>query len=445
MAVTVVSEGPLRITKATVEAAWRRRAQGRRLVLRDAECRGLALVINPSTMTWRFDYRPRGTDPHTGRRRPMQSVTLGNPSTHTPDEARANSNKLKGQAVAGGDPAAEKRAAAEAERRRQAMTLGRLLDEYEKALPTRPMLRGSGLPTARHVREECTRARAAVAAIGAETMPAIELTPADVRRMMDAESAHPATARARFGSVSRFLDWCQERGDLEVNPCALVAKARRPKAVPARAHFLSLPELAALWRAAESLGEPVLRDLARFLIAVPCRRGEAAALEWQHLHLEAAEWRQPGRLTKNREAHRLHLHPLAAELLRQRWQAAGKPRYGLIFPSPAAGRPVQTFSDMKATIGRAAGVTDWRWHDFRRSFATALAEAGTPESVADAVLNHKQSATRGGVMGVYQQATRWPEQVQAMEGWGKLLATELTPLRVELSEISIKARKANAV
>ena len=61
-------------------------------------------------------------------------------------------------------------------------------------------------------------------------------------------------------------------------------------------------ELARLWDAANRLAVPVWRDFARFLIAMPCRRGEAAAMDWSHLDLEAAEWRQPGHMTKNREA-----------------------------------------------------------------------------------------------------------------------------------------------
>jgi integrase len=67
----------------------------------------------------------------------------------------------------------------------------------------------------------------------------------------------------------------------------------------------------------------------------------------------------------------------------------------------------------------------WRWHDFRRSFATALGEAGVAEPVVDAVLNHRQAATRGGVLGVYQRATRWPEQRAAMEAWGAMLAAAI--------------------
>ena len=41
--------------------------------------------------------------------------------------------------------------------------------------------------------------------------------------------------------------------------------------------------------------------------------------------------------------------------------------------------------------------------------------------VADAILSHSQSATRGGVLGVHQQAVCAPEQIAAMTVWGSLL------------------------
>src|SRR5262249_35302604 len=84
-----------------------------------------------------------------------------------------------------------------------------------------------------------------------------------------------------------------------------------------------------------------------------------------------------------------------------------------------------TFSALKTDLQMAAGITGWRWHDFRRSFVTAVAEGGIAEPVADAVLNHRQSATRGGVLGVYQRAQRWPEQGMAMQAWNDALAAAL--------------------
>lgn len=164
----------------------------------------------------------------------------------------------------------------------------------------------------------------------------------------------------------------------------------------------------------------------RFLIAVPCRRGEATNMDWRHVDLQGKIWAQPAHLTKNGDAHRLHLHTLAWNILGSRHGSAGRPKEGLVFPGPRSGKAIDTFTNIKAALTKAApDLIGWWFHDMRRSFVSALAEAGIPEVVADAMLNHRQSATRGGVLGVYQRASRWPEQVQAMELWGQLLTAAL--------------------
>src|SRR5271166_2813956 len=113
----ITSEGPIKITKATIEAAWRRKKPDHRLIVRDKDCRGLALIVNPTTMAWSYAYRPRGADPVTGRRWPNRTVTLGNPATHSPEDARAEANRLKGHVASGADPAADRKARATAEQR----------------------------------------------------------------------------------------------------------------------------------------------------------------------------------------------------------------------------------------------------------------------------------------------------------------------------------------
>jgi integrase len=442
----ITSEGPAKITRATIDAAWRKRKPDHRLIVRDRDCRGLALIVNPTVMAWSYAYRPRGSDPVTGRRWPNRTVTLGNPASLSVDDARIEANRIKGRAAAGADPAAERKACAEAERRQRGATLGRLADEYAKAFARRAKVRGAGLPSPRYVEEEMQQLKLAIAEMDATDTPAALLTDADVRRLLDVGD----NLYARFGALSRFFDWCQDAGHVKANPCLLIARTRRPKARQPRAHYLTPAELARLWHAAGRLEEPVWCDLARFLIAMPCRRGEAARLDWSHVDLAAAEWRQPSHMTKNRDPHRLRLHAMALDVLQARRNALveaqvrgnhqkvarnsadGVPRSGLVFPAPVSGEVLQTFTAIKAALAAATGPQDgkegpavldgWTWHDFRRSFATALGEAGIPEVVADAVLNHRQSATRGGVLGVYQRASRWPEQVRAMEHWGHLLA-----------------------
>ena len=437
----VVSEGPVRITKATIEAAWRRRKKGRRLILRDEECRGLALVVNPTGMTWSNSHRPRGLDPVTGKRAANRSVTLGNPATLTPDEARVAANRVKGAASTGADPAADRKAKSQAAQRQRALTMARLVEDYGKALPRRPKLRGTGLPSPGHVAEELAQVNAGMTALEAKDRPVGGITAADVRRVIGALAVKPATARARFGALSRFFDWCQEEEHIEANPCAILPRARRPKAPAARSHFLTLSELARIWKAADML-TPVYRDLARFLIAVPCRRGEAANLDWSHVDLNGAVWTMPGAMTKNGDAHRVHLPELALTILRQRHADAGEPRAGLAFPAPRSGNAIDTFSSVKADVDEAAELAGWRWHDLRRSFATTLGEAGVAEPVTDAVLNHRQSATRGGVLGVYQRAQRWQEQVRAMETWGTALEAALADKQVASNVVPLHAQTA---
>jgi integrase len=59
---------------------------------------------------------------------------------------------------------------------------------------------------------------------------------------------------------------------------------------------------------------------------------------------------------------------------------------------------------VKNELVAASGIPGWRLHDLRRSFASPLGEVGVPESVVDAILNHRRSATRSGVLGVCQRA-----------------------------------------
>ena len=56
------------------------------------------------------------------------------------------------------------------------------------------------------------------------------------------------------------------------------------------------------------------------------------------------------------------------------------PRSGLVFQAPVSGGVVDTFSEIKAALVKATGDdAGWTWHDFRRSFATALGEASIPK------------------------------------------------------------------
>lgn len=426
----VARQGPVKITRSLVDAAWKKRAPATRTIITDAECRGLALIINATSMAWRFEYKPRGVDPLTGKRFASRSIVLGNPASLSPDAARDAAYKLKGEAKAGIDPAARKKAKLAEDVRKRAGTLRRLLDLYRQALPSRAKLRGGeGKLSPRAVAEELSHSTAAIVGMRALDRSADDISETEIKRMLEGVADRPATARHRFGALSRFYDWAKDEGYVTANPCAQLTKTRRPRPPRSRSTYHKPKQLGHLWKAidaAEGLHD-VHRDLLHFLITVPCRRGEATGMQWSDVDLAEAVWSQSDLQTKNGDPHRFYLPPLALDILCRRHEAASKPDVGYVFPAPRSGKTIDTFAKIKKAVDAALrSKLEWRIHDHRRSFVTALAEAGVQETVLDAILNHRQAATRSGVLGVYQRAQRWPEQVEAMKKWNDLVAAAIS-------------------
>lgn len=383
-------------------------------VLWDKEVPGFGLrVTKGGSRTWIIKYRTAD-----GGQRWHRIASF--PST-TAEEARKKARALRASVDNGDDPSAQREANKRAAVKARAAAVDKLADEYAEVLPTRPSVRKSGRISAVHAANEVANVRAAIDRLDLEGVPVAKVEPSHLLRLLSLEAERPATARARFGAFSRFLEWCRDTGHLTINPAAAVPKARRPKPPPPRQRVVSLPELARLWIAAETLSPP-LGELARALMVLPVRRGEAARMAWQDVDLTRGIWTLPGAITKNGDPHRLALPPLVLKPLRARHRDQGEPARGFVFASSRTAGEISGWSKIKTELATAAGFSAWTWHDFRRSFASIMAERGIAEPVADAMLNHRQSATRGGVMGVYQQSKRWPEQEAAMRAWGSALA-----------------------
>lgn len=388
-------------------------------LLWDREVPGFGLrTLASGARTWLFKYRALDGRQHWHR--------IGTFPAITTEEARKAARRLRAAVDHGKNPSKEREVARQTARAARAASVEALAEHYAKALEGRPSLRGSGAISADHAAAEAAAVRNAIARMKLEGRPVAEITPADLLRLLHMEAARPATARMLFGAFGRFLEWCRETGHVPVNVCDAIPRAKRPKPPPARRRVVALADIARLWHAAGSL-HPTLRDLARVLFVVPVRRGEAARLDWRDVDFGNAVWTLPAAITKNGDPHRVALPPLAVAILRERHHAAGAPGEGLAFPSPLAGVVVMGWTRMKAEISAVAGFSAWTWHDLRRSFVSIMAERGISEPVADAVLNHRRSGTRGGVLGVYQVAERWPDQREAMMAWGLALADAIAP------------------
>jgi integrase len=162
------------------------------------------------------------------------------------------------------------------------------------------------------------------------------------------------------------------------------------------------------------------------------RRQEVADMTWGEVQLAAGLWVLPARRTKARRQHSVPLSPLALAILKARHNAFthAPAAADLVLPTLARdGKSVASISGwnwLKRELERRSSVADWRLHDFRRSIVSISAEYGIADvATLDTLLNHASSATRGGVIGVYQRAALIKPMRAALEAWEGLLRTAL--------------------
>ncbi len=412
------------INKKTFAAAVRKREAGAPtpIIVRDTQVEGLALAVNKRSEAWRFQYKPRGTRPD-GKRYPTRTLTLGNHAELTLEEARAAAVAAKAAVRGGADPVEDQRretAQRVAERQAQ-KTCRELMDPFMADFAERrsKARKGRKLDEA-YVGSIRRGAEHVLSALGV-----MDLTPdcITIKPLRALFRNHAGTNwNIRYLAIKRFLDYAVTEEIIDGNIALMV---ERPATGAARARVLSAEELHTLWHEAENL-DPVRRDFLRFMICVPCRISEGLALTWDQIDADLTEWTQPDTMTKNGVEHRFALPPQAREILERRREANPK---GPVFPN-RSGRVFASQSNLNRIIHEGTpSVTDWTIHDLRRTFASLLGESGAsfPESVVDAVLNHMQSGTRGGVLGVYQRAERRREQAAVMMAWGRLLASIIDP------------------
>ena len=87
---------------------------------------------------------------------------------------------------------------------------------------------------------------------------------------------------------------------------------------------------------------------------------------------------------------------------------------------------MKSWSHFNHTIRRATEVEDFNLHNLRRTFSTLIAEhSDFGEGLIDSLLNHKQSATRSGVMRHYQHAKNLKRRREVMDWWNSFLIREV--------------------
>jgi integrase len=352
------------------------------------------------------------------RARPWPNLTVG-PVEIGLATARQIAAETVVSRAKGVDPAAEKKAARDAAKAPKAAAVapddsfeaiaGRYIERAAK-----PHLR-SWRDIERALQRDCVPAWKGVP-IGQITRPMIgEL----LDQIVDRGAPRQASITRLY--LSGLFAWAVGRGYADEN---LVEKVPVPSKAVSRDRVLSDPELALIWRAADSAGYP-FGPIVKLLMLSGQRKGEIANGRWSEIDMAARLWSLPPARVKNGKAHTFPLSAPALVILEalpriEVGQGKDRALSDLIFTTTGA-TTVSGFTRAFTNLNKAIAAENdgkplphWTLHDLRRTAATRMGDLGVLPHVIEAVLNHI-SGHRAGVAGVYNRAAYEQEKREALD------------------------------
>jgi len=334
----------------------------------DARLPGFILERRRTMTTFYFRYSD-----HRGRHR---EIKLGRLGEVTVDQARRQAEHLKSRVALGGDPAAEA-----AQRRAVPLFQEFARDHY--------------LP---HVRENLRSADNIEGYLRLRILPCVgrkamdEITPADIaalRRKLVDDRLAPGTANRHLATVRSMYNLAAKWGIYEgKNPASSPNMLRET----GRDVYLDAVQIQAMFRV---LADDPCQDSAAalaLLAVTGARKNEVLHAKWEDVNLHRGLLTVPR--SKSGRTHHINLSPIAVQVL-QRQAARRTATHPFVFPSRR--KPDVPLEDIRgawARVTAAAGLpAGLRIHDLRHSFASVLANLGTPLSEIGVLLGHSQLST----------------------------------------------------
>lgn len=424
------------LTKTKIDAEIAKVGKGQRVLLKDPGEDGLYLRIGERGGKWIVQLRVRGGQ--------KTRVTLKAWPAMGIAAARDAAREAKKQAALGINPneaRQEAERAAELERRSR-RTLADVLDQYETDKLAN-LRRGAAVRRALDGKKGLL-----VGILKQEPRNVTRDHVADAVRKLAKTS--PISANRSLAYCRAFFNWMASEGIIETSP---VGTLKKPAKENSRNRHHSLDELVEIWEAAGTLGYP-FAPMYRLAMALPMRRDEIAAMPVAELDLGPDDdptqgvWTLPANRTKNGQALRVPLSPLARSIIKEALADEKRPVDG----TDASGRKTQSpyvfsttgvspvsgfakgkrrldaaIADARTKAAKADGsepepMPDWVVHDLRTSFVTmACRSLKVAANVADRCLNHVATATTSKIARIYNQHDLFDERRDALNAWAMLL------------------------
>jgi integrase len=229
-----------------------------------------------------------------------------------------------------------------------------------------------------------------------------ELTSREIHKSLDRLKSTPSEQQHAFVALRAFMRWAYRKHYFDRNP---IERMRPPHSYIARQRVLTNEELKLIWNAA---GDSAFGRIVKLLVLTGQRVGEISNLTGAMVGEDTITL--PSWLTKNSREHRFPLGCLAKTVLNPPHSDSH------IFTAHDGKKRFNSIPTCKRRLDERSGVSDWRLHDLRRTFASGLAAIGVQSPVIERLLNHV-SGSFGGIVGVYQRYDFMPEMRLAIELW----------------------------
>ena len=150
----------------------------------------------------------------------------------------------------------------------------------------------------------------------------------------------------------------------------------------------------------------------KLLLLYGQRRLETASL--RRSQIVDGCWQLSGQDTKNKQPHIVPLSKQATAIVDQLLERDGE---YLIKTGRTGDKRVNGFSKAKVQMDRMSGITNWKFHDIRRTVATNLSKLGVNRFLLQRIVNHTDSS----VTASYDRYSYLQEKREALQHWADRL------------------------
>ncbi|WP_409029362.1 tyrosine-type recombinase/integrase [Gracilimonas sediminicola] len=210
--------------------------------------------------------------------------------------------------------------------------------------------------------------------------------------------------------LSSMMSFAVQKDIIDYNPVRAVKKLGREKT---RDRIYSDNEIKLLWEAFELQREPV-RSMLMMLLLNGQRLTETRTMRWKDVN--NGVWTLSQSHTKNAHPHLIPLSDFSQEILDSIKGYSGKTDFVFLAPQKK-NCPIPHVGKVPERIREISGVSDFRFHDLRRTVGSSISRFNFSRVVAGKVLNHQQLSGDSYVTAIYDRYNYMDEKKEALQSW----------------------------